>query len=238
MKSNPNIFCAVDTSDLSEAVDLVRSLSPVLSCFKLGLEFFVAHGPEGIQKIRKVIGRDAQIFLDLKLHDIPNTVAGAVRAAVRAQVDFLTIHTSGGSAMMAAAMIAAQEESDSTGAAAPKILGVTVLTNLDSKDLESVGQTPQPRQQVLKLAELAMREKLDGLVCSSHEISALREAIGRAPLLVVPGIRPVGSSAGDQKRIMTPKEALALGADYLVIGRPITQAEDPVSAAREIAESL
>ncbi len=238
MKSSPDIFCAIDTPDTDEAVDLITRLSPVLSCFKLGLEFFVAQGPDGIAKARRAAGAKAKIFLDLKLHDIPNTVAGAVRSAVRAQVDFLTIHTSGGRAMMMAAMAAAADEAAARGVTPPKILGVTVLTNLDSTDLESVGQMLPPRQQVLKLAQLAMEAKLDGLVCSSHELSVLREALGYKPVLVVPGIRPAGADAGDQKRIMTPKEALALGASYLVIGRPITLADDPVAAARAIVESL
>jgi orotidine-5'-phosphate decarboxylase len=179
-----------------------------------------------------------KIFLDLKLHDIPNTVAGAVKAAVHCQADFLTIHASGGRDMMRAAVAAAAEEEQKTGYAAPKILAVTVLTSLDAAVLESVGQEAPLEKQVLRLARLAKESGVQGLVCSPQEIALLKRELGQDILLVVPGIRPAESATGDQKRVMTPQEAMAAGADWLVIGRPITEAKSPVEAARGIVSSL
>lgn len=216
---------------------MARAVAPVMNGIKLGLEFFVAQGMAGVAAVRDVVP-DAVLFLDLKLHDIPNTVAGAVRAAAAARVDFLTIHTSGGRAMMTAAMQAARDESARLNVTPPKILGVTVLTTLDGADLADVGQGPVPADQVVRLANLARNAGLDGLVASSHEIVRLRETLGTAPILVVPGIRPAGAARGDQKRVMTPKEAFDLGADYLVIGRPITESPDPAAAAQAIVASL
>jgi len=224
------VFCAIDANTLDDAVALVKRLSGTAIGIKLGLEFFVAEGPKGIEVIRK-LAPDAEIFLDLKLHDIPNTVAGAVKAALNCQPDFLTIHTSGGAEMMQAAVDAARDTST-------RILGVTVLTSLDEKNLESVGQGTDVAPQVLRLALLAEKSGLAGVVCSPKEIAMLRKALTAKTLLVVPGIRPAGAETGDQKRVMTPAEASGLGADYLVIGRPITQAADPGLAAREILASL
>lgn len=227
------IFCAIDTKDPNEAEALIKKLKGVVPAFKLGLEFFTANGPAAVQKIRMQIGPDVELFLDLKLHDIPNTVAGAVKAAAQCGADYLTIHSSGGKEMMQAA-VAAATEAENSGFKAPKILAVTVLTHLDDGDLASVGQTPRTSEQVLRLAKLAVASGVHGAVCSPHEIGMLREHIPSSFLLVVPGIRPVGSSNNDQKRVMTPQEASALGANYLVIGRPITQASDPVAMARSI----
>ncbi len=219
------IFCAIDTPDLVAAEKLASSLQCVVD-IKLGLEFFAAHGAAGVQKVRAAAGAKAKLFLDLKLHDIPNTVAGAVRAAVAGCApDFLTVHASGGREMMCAAVEAA---------AKTKILAVTVLTSLDADELSAVGQGADAQEQVLRLARLAVEAGAGGIVCSPREIALLRKELPREILLVVPGIRPAGSKAGDQKRIMTPAEATAAGADYLVIGRPITQADDPVAAARSM----
>lgn len=228
-------FCAIDTVSRDEAVRLATAVSTSAHGLKLGLEFFVARGPEGIEDIRRV-APDLPIFLDLKLHDIPNTVAGAVRAAARCQASFLTIHASGGLEMMKAAVQAAKAAEDETGYAAPKILGVTVLTSFDDAGLAAVGQGPAAPQ-VERLARLAAEAGLGGLVCSPREIAAVKQA---APglTLVVPGIRPAGADKGDQKRTMTPPEAAALGADWLVIGRPITGAADPGLAARQIRDSI
>jgi orotidine-5'-phosphate decarboxylase len=203
---------------------------------KLGLEFFAAQGPAGVQQ---VVGFDHEarpFFLDLKLHDIPNTVAGAVRAAAALKPMLLTIHCGGGAAMMRAAVEAAQQAA--AGGRRMQLLGVTVLTSLDNADLEAVGQRGPTTEQAVRLAKLAQASGLDGVVCSPHEIAPLREACGREFLLVVPGIRPSGMAAGDQKRVLNPRAALDAGADYLVIGRPITGAPDPRAVARAMRAAL
>jgi orotidine-5'-phosphate decarboxylase len=224
MQKNP-IFCAIDTPDLGQAKSLAQAVRNVVG-IKLGLEFFTAHGPAGV---RDVAGK-ASLFLDLKLHDIPNTVAGAVRAAAALRPLLLTVHCSGGKAMLrAAAEAAAKAVPDRQRL---KLLGVTVLTSLDDGDLDSVGQRGPAAEQVRRLALLARDCGLDGVVCSPLEAAMLREACGPNFLLVVPGIRLMGLAAGDQKRVMGPRETLAAGADFLVIGRPITGAPDPAAAAR------
>ncbi len=224
MQKNP-IFCAIDTPDLAQAKSLAQAVRNTVN-IKLGLEFFTAHGPAGV---REVAGK-APLFLDLKLHDIPNTVAGAVRAAAALRPLLLTLHCSGGKAMLrAAAEAAAQAVPDRQRL---KLLGVSVLTSLDDEDLASVGQQGPIADQVRRLALLARDCGLDGVVCSPLEVAMLREACGPSFLLVVPGIRLLGRAAGDQKRVMGPRETLAAGADYLVIGRPITGAPDPAAAAR------
>ncbi|PWC56219.1 orotidine-5'-phosphate decarboxylase [Azospirillum sp. TSO22-1] len=226
------IFCAVDTTELDAAQALCRQLAGLVGGVKLGLEFFVAHGPAGV---RAVIGEDGPpLFLDLKLHDIPNTVAGGVRAALPLKPAFMTIHTSGGPAMMRAAVEAAAQ----AGVQRPKILGVTVLTSMDDGDLESVGQRTPVAEQVVRLATVAKASGLDGVICSPNEVAAIRRACGPDFVLMVPGIRPAWAAKGDQKRVMTPAEALAAGADHLVIGRPITGEADPAAAARRIVEEI
>jgi orotidine-5'-phosphate decarboxylase len=220
---NP-VFVALDTVDRSRARALVDAVRPHVGGLKLGLEFFCANGPDAV---REVAGA-TPLFLDLKLHDIPNTVAGAVRAVMPLDPAFLTLHAGGGPAMLRAAVEAA--------AGAVKLLGVTVLTSLDGSDLDRVGQRGPVLDQARRLAGLAREAGLAGVVCSPHEIAALRAECGPGFLLVVPGIRPAGAGAGDQKRVMTPREALAAGADHLVIGRPITAAADPAAAARRILE--
>lgn len=234
----PGIFCAIDTPDLDAALSLTAQLKGAGVDIKLGLEFFVAAGPRGVDAVRAAAGAGTRIFLDLKLHDIPNTVAGAVRSAMRCHADYLTLHTLGGRAMMRAAAEAAQAEAARTGIAAPVLLGVTVLTHMDAADLHGIGIADAPDVQAARLAALAQEAGLGGAVCAPQEIARLRTACGGGFRLVVPGIRPAGSAAGDQKRIMTPQEAAALGADDLVIGRPITGAQDPAQAARAIVASL
>ncbi|MBX6369208.1 MAG: orotidine-5'-phosphate decarboxylase [Rhodospirillales bacterium] len=218
---NP-VFVAIDTVDRGRARALAAAVRPHVGGLKLGLEFFCANGPEAV---RDVAG-DAPLFLDLKLHDIPNTVAGAVRAVLPLRPAFLTVHAAGGPAMLRAAAEAAAGEI--------KLLGVTVLTSLDDGDLDRVGQRGPVADQVRRLALLAREAGLSGVVCSPHEIRTLRAECGPDFLLVVPGIRPAGAGVGDQKRVMTPAEALAAGADHLVIGRPITGDPDPAAAARRI----
>ncbi len=195
---------------------------------KLGLEFFVANGPAGVADLG-----DRRIFLDLKLHDIPNTVAGAVASVLRLRPAMLTLHACGGAAMIAAARRAADASPKP-----PLLLAVTVLTSLDAEALHETGVAGGPRQQVLRLARLALKAGADGLVCSAHEVAMLRDAFGAAPVLVVPGIRPAGAAAGDQARVMTPAEAVAAGADWLVVGRPITGAADPGAAAAAILAEM
>ncbi len=228
MLKNP-VFCAVDRPDLEGALELARAVAPHVGGIKLGLEFFTAQGPRGVAAVQAL---GLPIFLDLKFHDIPNTVAGAVREAARLGVAMLTLHAAGGRAMLEAAVEAA------AGAAArPWLLGVTVLTSLDAEDLAATGVAAPPAEQALRLGGLALAAGLDGLVCSPREITVLRERFGTGPRLVVPGIRPAGAG-DDQKRTMGPAETLAQGADVIVVGRPITQAAAPAEAAAGIARLL
>lgn len=231
---NP-ILVAIDTQEVERARELARSLTGAVGGIKLGLEFFNANGPSGVAE---VAGGRGDLFLDLKYHDIPNTVAGAVRAAMKLQPMILNVHAGGGPAMMKAALEAAETESARLGCACPKLIAVTVLTSMDDEDLSAVGQQGPAAQQVVRLAKLTQDCGLDGVVCSPREIAAIRAACGPDFTLVVPGIRPAGAAVGDQKRVMTPREAIDAGADWLVIGRPITGAPDPAAAAREILRDL
>ena len=239
-RSNP-IYCAVDTVDLSEAAKLIRTIAegsrPAVGGIKLGLEFFLAHGAPGVRYAfpAPVRATGVGFFLDLKLHDIPNTVAGGIRAVVELAPTFITIHASGGREMMKAAVEEAGAQAAKYNVPRPKLLGVTVLTSRDRADLEATGVSANPSDQVLRLAVLAREAGLDGAICSPHEIAALRKHCGPDFVLMVPGIRPVGSAANDQKRAMTPRQAVDLGATNLVVGRPIYQAADPRAAAEAIA---
>jgi orotidine-5'-phosphate decarboxylase len=220
MSPNRNpILCAIDEADPAKAKTLVRTLKGAVGGIKLGLEFFTANGPRAV----KETAQGLPLFLDLKLHDIPNTVAGAIKAAAALEPLLLTVHCAGGAAMMKAAAAAKGKA---------KILGVTVLTSLDERDLEAIGQRGPLAEQAQRLALLAKASGLDGIVCSPHETAALRQACGPDFLLVVPGIRIGSLAMGDQKRVMGPKDAIAAGADYIVIGRPITGSPSPPAAAR------
>ncbi|MDR3517173.1 MAG: orotidine-5'-phosphate decarboxylase [Azospirillaceae bacterium] len=226
LPSNP-IFVSVDTTEIARARQIVDLVGGSVGGIKLGLEFFTAQGPSGIRRV--LDGIDLPLFLDLKLHDIPNTVAGAVRAAAALSPAFLTIHAAGGLDMMrAAAAVPAR----------PRLLAVTVLTSLDEPGLDAIGQRGPIADQVARLADLAQRAGVDGVVCAPQEVARLRAQCGPDFVLMVPGIRPAGSAVGDQKRVMTPRQALDQGATHLVIGRPILDAADPAQAAREIAASL
>ena len=232
---NP-IIVALDVPQPEAALRLAEQLAPVVGAFKVGQELFTAAGPEIVRRLRATGGA---VFLDLKFHDIPNTVAKAVESAVALDVQMLTIHTSGGSAMMRAAAQAAQESARRFGRPAPLVLGVTVLTSMDGNDLSEVGLVADVGAQVERLALLAVKAGLRGLVCSPLELGALRRILPRAMQLVTPGIRPAdGRKPDDLKRTLTPAEALAAGASWLVIGRPITAADDPRAAAGKILESL
>lgn len=225
--ANP-VFCAIDTDDLGRAEALARAVAGGAGGIKLGKEFFTAHGPQGVRRVQAAAG--LPLFLDLKWHDIPNTVAGAVRAALPLAPFMLNVHASGGPAMLKAAGEAARGET--------LVIAVTVLTSLDESDLDAVGLRGPAAARAVALARLAQDCGLDGVVCSAHEIAAIRAACGPAFRLVVPGVRPAGAETGDQKRVMTPRDARRAGADYLVVGRPITGAADPAAAARAIVESL
>jgi orotidine-5'-phosphate decarboxylase len=232
---NPPFFTALDMTDALKAAELAARLRGQIGGIKLGLEFFNANGPSGV---RQVTHGGERLFLDLKLHDIPNTVAGAVRSVVPLVPYLLTIHASGGAAMMRAALDAAGETATKLGKPRTKIIAVTVLTSLADSDLDAVGQRGPMLDQVRRLALLARETGVDGVVCSPHEVAALRRECGPDFLLVVPGIRPNWAEAGDQKRFMTPGEAMRAGASYLVIGRPITGAGNPADAARQVAAEL
>ncbi len=222
------LIAALDTADADQAQAWAEALAPHCGMLKLGLEFVLAQGPPGVRTITA-----RPIFLDLKLHDIPNTVAGAVRAVLPLRPQMLTLHAGGGSAMIEAARRAADMVENP-----PALLAVTVLTSLDSNALHATGVAGGPRQQVLRLARLALSAGANGLVCSAHEVSMLRDALGAGPVLVVPGIRPLGVVAGDQARTMTPREAVDAGADWIVVGRPITGSADPAAAAAAIAAEI
>jgi orotidine-5'-phosphate decarboxylase len=223
------LIVALDTGDPARAAAWARDVAPHCGLFKLGLEYFLANGPDGA---RAIGGRP--IFLDLKLHDIPNTVAGAVQSVLPLSPRMLTLHAAGSAAMIEAARRAAE----SAGANRPMLLAVTVLTSLDAAALAATGVNDDPAAQVLRLARLALSAGADGLVCSPLEVAMLRQALGSHAKLVVPGIRPAGAASGDQARVMTPGEAIAAGADWIVVGRPITQADDPAAAARQIVADM
>ncbi|WPB86508.1 orotidine-5'-phosphate decarboxylase [Sediminicoccus rosea] len=224
------LIVALDTPRLDQAEALAGQVAPSAGLVKLGLELFCAAGPPALARL----AAHAPVFLDLKLHDIPNTVAGAVGSLAPLGASMLTLHAGGGPAMITAARKAAE----AAGPARPILLAVTVLTSMDAEQLGAVGVAGGPAQQVLRLARMAMAAGADGLVCSPREVSLIRDALGEAPMLVVPGIRPVGSAAGDQARIATPEDAVAAGADWIVVGRPITEAASPAAAAAAITASL
>jgi len=241
----PSLIVALDVPNASQIAPLVDRIGDQVSWYKVGLELFVAEGPQALQSLR-----DKQVFLDLKLHDIPRTVANAVRAATAHGVGLLTLHASGGRDMMRAAAEARQE----AGPHAPRLLAVTTLTSLNQDDLSSLGVTRPLPEHTLALAEMAVESGIDGLVCSVHEAPLLREKLGEKPLLVTPGIRlrPVppaadgttpgqvrpGNELADQKRVATPAMAVQAGADFLVVGRPIVQANDPAAAATQILTEM
>ena len=220
------IFVAIDTPDVHRAAALARSVLGLAGGVKLGLEFFCANGHEGVLRIAE---HELPIFLDLKLHDIPNTVEKAVHALAPLAPAVLTVHAAGGRAMLAAAKAAAPPET--------KVVAVTVLTSLDTVDLAEAGVIGSPAEQVQRLAELAREAGVDGIVCSGAEVAAAK-ADWPDGFFVVPGVRPAGADVADQKRIVTPRQALADGASILVIGRPITAAVDPARAIADIAADL
>lgn len=228
--SEPRVIVALDFSSAAEALALADRVSPQLCRLKVGKELFTSAGPALIESL---VARGFDVFLDLKYHDIPTTVAKACTAAAQLGVWMLNVHASGGPRMLDAARNAIDACSHR-----PLLIGVTVLTSMAQEDLQAIGVIGTPEQAVTRLAMLAKRSGLDGVVCSPLEVTRLRAELGREFLLVTPGIRPAGADAGDQKRIMTPAMAVTAGSSYLVIGRPITQASDPIAALQAIAAEL
>lgn len=235
--SLPKIYCAADTTDIDRALALAAAMQRAGCGLKLGLEFFSARGSSGVREIRDAYP-DLPLFLDLKFHDIPNTVAGAVRAACALAPQFINVHACGGAEMMRAAVAARDEAVSHYGVARPNLLAVTVLTSMDQAGLASVGCGLPVEEEVETLALLAKQSGMDGVVCSALEIARLRASCGADFVLMVPGIRPAGAASGDQKRVMTPPDAIRAGAHFLVIGRPITGSPDTYRAAMSIVESL
>ena len=220
---------ALDLPNEHDAMKLIDRLGNTCQWFKVAMELYYTAGNSIVQQLRD---RGLSVFLDLKLHDIPNTVAGAVRSATSAGASLLTVHASGGAAMMSAAAEAA------SAPGSPRLLAVTVLTSMDASQLEGIGITAPVADQVLRLARLAQHSGINGMVCSAEEVALLRNETGPSSLLITPGIRPVGSAIEDQKRVATPAQAIAHGASMLVVGRPITRAADPAAAAQSILNEI
>jgi orotidine-5'-phosphate decarboxylase len=231
------IIVALDVDTERDAQDMVRLLKDEVGAFKVGLELFNSTGPDIFGRLRQAGAEN--IFYDAKFHDIPNTVAGASRAAIKMSVWMFNVHTTGGSDMMKAAAETARQTSLQLGIPRPLVIGVTVLTSIDESILrEELVVSSDVRSQVAHLALLAKNSGLDGVVASPHEVGAIRDTCGEHFLIVTPGVRPAGAAMGDQKRVMTPGEAIRRGADYVVVGRPITKADDPAAAAKAIAEEI
>jgi orotidine-5'-phosphate decarboxylase len=226
--ADARLIVALDYPDAQAALDLVDRLEGATRWFKVGLELYVAEGNALVAELQR---RGYSVFLDLKFHDIPNTVASAVRSAARLGVQMLTVHAAGGPAMLAAAAEAA-------GGTGPILLGVTVLTSMDDAQLAATGILGSSAAQVETLARMAYANGVQGFVCSPVEVANLRSQLGSKPVLVIPGIRPEGAATGDQRRVATPGAAIAAGASYLVVGRPITRAADPGAAARSILTEI
>lgn len=229
------LIVALDVDTIAQAEKLVAELRSEVSFFKIGKQLFLHQGPEVVRRVRE---HGVDVFLDMKFHDIPNTVARAGVAAARLGVRFFNVHASGSAAMMERTAAEVTRACRREGLRRPKILAVTVLTSLGKSDLRRVGVDDEVEHQVVRLARLARRSGLDGVVASPLEIAHIRRACGKTFLIVTPGVRPATANLDDQKRSMTPGEAMRLGADYLVVGRPITEAPDPLAAAREIVADM
>ena len=229
-KQSCQLILALDLETREEALAMLDRLGDSLKWVKIGLQLFTAYGPDFV---REIADRGYKVFLDLKLHDIPNTVAKAVQSIASLPVELLTLHASGGAEMLEWANKARNEHAPNLN-----LLAVTVLTSMDEAQLRSLNVKATPEAQVLHLADITIQAGIQGLVCSSLELSPLRARLGNDPIIVTPGIRPAGSSADEQKRIMTPAAAAAAGSSYIVVGRPILKAEDPAAAAKAIQAEL
>jgi orotidine-5'-phosphate decarboxylase len=230
-KTDSKIIVALDYADAASAIQFIDQISPTLCRVKIGKELFTAAGPE---LVKSIVARGYDVFLDLKFHDIPNTVNKAITAAARLGVWMANVHALGGRDMM----LAAKQAVDDFDGRAPHLIAVSILTSIDQQGLEQIGIQKTPAQAVMDLTALALQCGLDGMVCSALEVEAIRSQFGTEPLLVTPGIRPEGSDSNDQQRIMTPQQAIAAGSSYLVIGRPITADADPVARLEHINQSL
>ncbi|WP_087017878.1 orotidine-5'-phosphate decarboxylase [Thaumasiovibrio subtropicus] len=228
---DPKVIVALDYPTQDQALSFVDRIEPGSCRLKVGKEMFTLLGPEFVRQLHQ---RGHEVFLDLKFHDIPNTCSRAVRAAAELGVWMVNVHASGGERMMAAS----REILEPYGKDRPLLIAVTVLTSMEQSDLHGVGIDAAPQDHVIKLATLTKNSGLDGVVCSAQESTLLKSTLGEEFKLITPGIRPAGSAAGDQRRVMTPVDAVAAGSDYLVIGRPITQAEDPAAVLKAINDSL
>jgi len=224
------LIVALDVSSAREALKIVASLVDSVQTYKVGMQLYTAEGP---QMVRDLVGSGRKVFLDLKYHDIPNTVAAAVREAAKLGVSMLTVHASGGTKMLQAAVEAAREKDSG-----PQILAVSVLTSMDDQDLNEIGVHGQVVDQVVWLASLALEAGCSGVVSSAREVKTLREKLGSDFLAITPGVRPAGTAHGDQARVTTPAEAIAAGATHIVVGRPITEAANPAEAAAKILQEL
>ena len=228
---NTDLIVALDVPDADAAVAAVATLPDAVRYYKIGLELYCAEGPRVAQQVRE---RGKNIFLDLKLHDIPRTVERAVRSISGLGVSMFTVHAAGGRAMLKAAV----EATRATHGTSPKVIAVTALTSLDANDLADIGVHRSPAEQVRALARFAIECGVDGLVCSPQEVQDLRTMLGPKPILITPGIRPSGGDAGDQKRVATPAAAAKAGASFLVVGRPILEAPDPAGAAKAVLDEI
>lgn len=235
-EAKSRLCVALDVASREDALAIVREIGELVGTFKIGMELFTSEGPEIVRGVHEL---GSSVFLDLKYHDIPNTVAGAARAATRMGVKLFNVHASGGRAMMEAAATAVRDEATKSGIRSPKLLGVTVLTSLSAQNLrdELHVSTALP-DQVTHLALLTQSSGVDGVVASPQEIRSIRQACGESFVILTPGIRPRGSAANDQERITTPRDAIEMGADYIVVGRPITTASDRLDATRKILDDM
>jgi orotidine-5'-phosphate decarboxylase len=235
MAAKDRIIFALDVGDMASAKKWVQTLGGSVGWFKVGLELFTAAGPEIVELITS---SGIRCFLDLKFHDIPNTVAGAVKSAVRLKAEMMTLHISGGREMIKAAVKAADEESSSLGLPRPRLIGVSVLTSLNQDDLPVIGVDRPLKDQVSGLVTMACEQGIGGIVCSPADLPFVRPLVPRDKMVITPGIRPQWSETGDQKRIATPGSAIAAGADLMVIGRPISHAPDPLDAVKKIVDEI
>ena len=230
LKAAEKLIVALDVRSLDEAKEMIRKLSPDVRIFKVGMGLFTLCGPDAVALVHD---NGARVFLDLKFHDIPNTVAHAVRSAAKLGVFMVNIHALGGSEMMMKAVEAARESEKR-----PKLLGVTVLTSMDQSSIGEIGIEKKIEEEVVSLARLGKESGLDGVIASPNETGLIRKNLGKDFIIVTPGIRPAGAEKGDQKRVMTPKAAVTAGADYIVVGRPIIETKDPLGAAKKIIKEM
>ena len=230
IEATEKLIVALDVKSLAEAKEMVKKLSPAVRIFKVGMGLFTLCGPDAVTLVHD---SGSKVFLDLKFHDIPNTVAHAIRSAAKLGVFMVNIHALGGSEMMMRAVEAARESGKK-----PKLLGVTVLTSMDQSSIGEVGIERKIEEEVVSLARLGKESGLDGVVASPNETGLIRKNLGKDFIIVTPGIRPAGAEKGDQKRVMTPKEAVKAGADYIVVGRPVIETKDPLEAAKKIIKEM